>query len=61
MLFSGIDEFREEIVRALAQKATYIIVNFDREHVYEIGGGHHSPIAAYHEPSDRLLILDVAR
>jgi hypothetical protein len=27
----------------------------------EMGGGHHSPLAAYHEASDSVLVLDVSR
>lgn len=27
----------------------------------EYGGGHHSPVAAYHQDSDSFLVLDVSR
>jgi glutathione gamma-glutamylcysteinyltransferase len=39
----------------------FIIVSFSRETLGQTGSGHFSPIAAYHEATDRCLILDVAR
>lgn len=38
-----------------------LIVNYLRTGVGQVGGGHFSPLAAYHEKSDSFLILDVAR
>jgi len=35
------------------------IANFDRKPLFGWGGGHHSPIGAYLEEADALLILDV--
>jgi hypothetical protein len=37
------------------------VVNYHRPAVGQAGGGHIAPIAAFHGPSDRVLILDVAR
>ena len=39
----------------------FLVVCFARQTLGQTGDGHFSPIAAYHEPSDRCLILDVAR
>lgn len=39
----------------------FMVVSFDRASLGQTGDGHFSPIAAYHEESDRCLILDVAR
>jgi glutathione gamma-glutamylcysteinyltransferase len=39
----------------------FIVVSFARGSLGQTGDGHYSPIAAYHESSDRCLILDVAR
>ena len=39
----------------------FIVVSFARTSLGQTGDGHFSPIAAYHEASDRCLILDVAR
>ncbi|RYF10006.1 MAG: glutathione gamma-glutamylcysteinyltransferase [Deltaproteobacteria bacterium] len=55
-----LDTFRAHIVAALGDE-TYVIVNFSRAALGQRGTGHHSPIAAYHHASDRLLVLDVAR
>jgi hypothetical protein len=37
----------------------YVVVNYDRAHVGQTGGGHISPVAAYDVASDSFLILDV--
>lgn len=37
-----------------------MLVNYRRSALNQPGGGHISPIAAYHQKSDRFLILDVA-
>ena len=36
-----------------------MVINYHRKGVYE-GGGHFSPLAAYHAGTDRVLIMDVA-
>ena len=38
-----------------------LLVNYLRSSMGQGGGGHISPVAAYHAPSDQVLILDVAR
>ncbi|MDR3503694.1 MAG: phytochelatin synthase family protein [Legionella sp.] len=53
-------EFRAVLKKALLNQQ-FIIVNFLRTELQQQGGGHHSPIAAYDEKTDRVLILDVAR
>lgn len=40
---------------------SYMVVNFSRAGLGQTGIGHYSPIGAYHEQSDSVLILDVAR
>lgn len=47
--------------RSLAEPADRLIVNVDRAALGQAGGGHHSPLAAYHRSSDSVLMLDVAR
>lgn len=47
--------------RSLAEPADRLIVNVDRAALGQAGGGHLSPLAAYHGPSDSVLMLDVAR
>jgi len=55
------DQFRELAATALESTDHYIIVNFSRESLGQIGGGHFSPLAVYDRNSDRFLIMDVAR
>ena len=38
-----------------------LVVSFSRSSLGQTGDGHFSPIAAYHEPTDSVLVLDVAR
>ena len=56
-----LEEFRRAIVSNLSEANNYVLVNYLRRSLGQKGGGHISPIAAFHEESDRLLILDVAR
>ena len=55
----SLDDFKNFMINAINNG--YVIVNFYRKDLNEIGGGHFSPIAAYSYKSDRFLILDVAR
>lgn len=38
-----------------------LVVAFDRKVLGQTGTGHYSPLGAYHEASDRVLVMDVAR
>lgn len=60
----------EATLRALAQRVCsqrpeepeeFVIAAYSRRELGQTGGGHFSPIAGYHAPSDRVLVLDVAR
>jgi Phytochelatin synthase len=53
--------FRKSVNQAIRVPDTYVIVNYDRRALGQQGAGHISPIAAYHEGTDRYLIMDVAR
>jgi glutathione gamma-glutamylcysteinyltransferase len=39
----------------------FLVIAFSRKGIGQTGDGHYSPIAAYHEPTDQCLVLDVAR
>ena len=43
------------------QEDQYVVVSFARSKLEQTGDGHFSPLAAYHEPSNQVLLLDVAR
>lgn len=57
---SSLDEFRRLVSENLRTKGNFVVVNYDRARVGQSPMGHISPISAYHEASDRLLVLDVA-
>ena len=50
-----------KILKKAISNGQFVIVNFLRSGLNQVGGGHHSPVAAYDEKQDRFLMLDVAR
>ncbi len=56
-----LDTFRQKACNALSSNQTRLIVNYPRSGVGQKGGGHISPVAAYHEKADSFLILDVSQ
>lgn len=57
----SLEQFRSTVRRATSESGRFALLNFDRAGVHELGSGHWSPLAAYHEASDSALLLDVAR
>jgi len=57
----SLEEFRKIIVDNLQKNNLYILVNYLRKGIGEETWGHISPLAAYNQQTDRLLILDVSR
>lgn len=57
---SSLEEFRRLAAENLRTKGNFVVVNYDRGGVGQKPTGHISPLSAYHEASDRFLILDVA-
>lgn len=55
------DGLRTTIKTVLADPAKRLVVNYTRKPLNQIGDGHISPVAAFDEDTDRVLILDVAR
>jgi hypothetical protein len=53
-------EFRSFAVGNLRRSNDFMIVNYRREALGQNRGGHFSPLAAWHEGSDRFLVLDTA-
>jgi hypothetical protein len=58
---TSIDEFRTLAVKNLDDSRNFILINYLRKIIGQEKGGHISPLAAYHEKTDRFLILDVSR
>jgi len=56
----SVTKFRETLKKNLAENKHFIVVNFDGKILGQKTGGHISPITAYDEESDSVLILDVA-
>jgi len=60
------DTFTDESLRALLQKALgddgqFVLANYFRGSLGQVGGGHWSALAAYDAQTDSVLILDVAK
>jgi hypothetical protein len=60
------DTFSEESLRTLLKKALgddeqFVLANYFRANLGQVGGGHWSALAAYDAQSDSVLILDVAK
>ncbi|KAK1747530.1 hypothetical protein QTG54_001493 [Skeletonema marinoi] len=37
------------------------MINYHRQGLGQVGGGHFSPLGSYHPPTDSFLIMDVAK
>ncbi len=56
---ADIRTIKKEIIENLRVANDYVIVNYKRSVLNQPGGGHISPLGAYHKASDSFLILDV--
>ena len=57
-----IDSFRTDVLKYSQKGKSLLVTSFCRSDLKQTGDdGHFSPIAGYHQPSDQVLILDVAR
>uniref|UniRef100_A0A915Q726 glutathione gamma-glutamylcysteinyltransferase n=1 Tax=Setaria digitata TaxID=48799 RepID=A0A915Q726_9BILA len=52
---------RETIKQYTAADDTILVASYNRQILGQTGAGHFSPLGAYHEDSDHVLIMDVAR
>jgi hypothetical protein len=55
------EELRALLKNVLINDGQYVLANYLRAILGQVGGGHWSVLAAYEEQSDRVLILDVAK
>lgn len=65
---STLDEFRKAVKQTCVQPSniqtqptSFLIVSYTRQALGQTGTGHFSPIGAYDEASDHVLVLDTAR
>lgn len=56
-----VEQFRESLKESLRKKDRFLIANFYRPSLDQSGTGHFSPIAAYNEEEDLVLIMEVSR
>lgn len=56
----SVNNFRSDLKKYLNDNKNFVIVNFDGAVLGARVGGHISPLAAYDEESDSVLVLDVA-
>jgi len=56
-----VTQLRTLLKSALANPNARVVANFDRKILAQEGAGHQSPLAAYDEASDSVLMLDVAK
>lgn len=56
-----VEDFRLDLQACLQTSGQFMAVNYLRTMVGQAGGGHISPIAAYNESEDAVLILDVSK
>jgi hypothetical protein len=54
------DHFHAFAIDNLHRHGDFVILNYLRGVLGQDSGGHFSPLGAWHEPSDRFLVLDVA-
>ncbi|KAL3766503.1 hypothetical protein ACHAW5_001172 [Stephanodiscus triporus] len=52
---------RYDLKAALIDPDARVMVNYDRKGLGQAGGGHFSPLGAYHVATDSFLVLDVAK
>ena len=55
-----IKKFRNLVKNITSSKGKYLVVNYHLGLMYPITSGHFSPVVAYHEAKDKVLIMDVA-
>lgn len=61
---TGLDNFRLAVQATFSSSSTsaqFLVVSFSRASLGQTGDGHFSPLAAYHAPTDSVLVWDVAR
>lgn len=55
------DAFRKTLISTLNDPEQVIIANYNRPEAGQVGGGHFSPVVAYDQDTDCVLILDTSR
>lgn len=56
-----LSKMRYDLKAALIDPDARVLINYDRKMLNQVGGGHFSPVGAYHAATDGFLIMDVAK
>ncbi|WP_444996295.1 phytochelatin synthase family protein [Aliikangiella sp. IMCC44359] len=56
----SLKDFRQLAIDNFKNPDNFLVINYYRKSVNQIGGGHISPLVAYHEKSDSILVMDTA-
>jgi hypothetical protein len=56
-----LDQFRKLVRTTVNSSDAFALLNFKRDSIGQVGGGHWSPLAAFDASSDSALLMDVAR
>lgn len=56
-----LSRMRYDLKAALIDPDARVMINYDRKALGQVGGGHFSPVGAYHAPTDSFLVVDVAK
>ena len=57
---AGLQNFREMLKKIMLSKDVYLIANYHLSAMFDKNSGHYSPIVAYYEDGDYVLVMDVA-
>ena len=56
----SLDEFRKLAINNFKDPDNFLVVNYYRRSLEQVGGGHISPVVAYHKATDSMLVMDTA-
>uniref|UniRef100_A0A7S2Q442 glutathione gamma-glutamylcysteinyltransferase n=1 Tax=Skeletonema marinoi TaxID=267567 RepID=A0A7S2Q442_9STRA len=56
-----LSKMRFDLTAALIDPDARVMINYHRQGLGQVGGGHFSPLGSYHPPTDSFLIMDVAK
>ena len=57
----SLNEFLSDVKRICQSQNEYLVVSFSRGALNQTGDGHFSPIGAFHEKENQILVMDTAR
>ena len=57
---AGAKQFRDMVKKITSSNDVYLIANYHMSAMYDKNSGHYSPIVAYYEDGDYVLVMDVA-